>query len=263
MDVVCYVAGHPDDALLFRGEVLYSDLHTPDATVVHIVVSAGDAGRTDGWWQAREQAAVAALRSTLSPDPVLEDTVVVSPQLRSHGIRRYRAPGFACYCLRLPDGNVDGAGFPATQRRTLGKLQTGQVASLPAVDGSTAYQGWSDLRDTLRALIARERQGMATLRPWVNTSDPSRALNPGDHPDHYATADAIDYFARADGLNRAWWVSYDTQQRAANLTGLGLLVKRMLFYSHGYDLQARTGTPANDTEWDWWGAKSYARTETT
>jgi len=260
MDIVFYVATHPDDALLFRGEFLYDDLHLPDVTVVHIVVSAGDAGEADGWWQGRELAAVAALRSTLSPDTLIEETVVVSSPAASHDIQRYGAPGFSCYCLRLPDGNINGAGFGSTGFRTLGKLRDGTIPSLPAVDGSTAYGGWDDLRGTLRAIVAEERQGMATPRPWVNLSDPDRMLNPGDHPDHYATADAINHFAAADSLNRAWWVSYDTQNRPENLDGRGLLNKRMLFYAYGYELQDRTGVPANDTEWTWWGARSYART---
>lgn len=263
MDIVFYIATHADDALLFRGEVLYGDLHTPDVTVAHIVVSAGDAGRTDGWWQARELAAVASLRSTLSPGPLLDETVTVSLPAASHRILRYAAPGFVCYCLRLPDGNVDGGGFATTQFRTLGKLRDGVISSLPAVDGSANYEGWDDLRGTLRAIVALERRGMATARPWVNTSDPDRTLNPGDHPDHYAVADAVNDFAAVDGLNRAWWVSYDTRGRAANLAGRELLTKRMLFYSYGYDLQDRTGAPANDTEWGWWGDRSYARTDAT
>lgn len=51
-DVVFYVCAHTDDALLFRGEGLYTDLHTAGVTTVQVLLTADDAGRTDGWWEA-------------------------------------------------------------------------------------------------------------------------------------------------------------------------------------------------------------------
>ena len=66
-DIVFYVTAHQDDALLFRGEQLYADLlRNPAVRVVHIFTTAGDRGRTDGWWQAREQGVIAALTAFLA-----------------------------------------------------------------------------------------------------------------------------------------------------------------------------------------------------
>lgn len=48
-EVVYYVGAHADDPLLFRGGVRWSDMHLAGVKCVHIITTAGDAGRTDGW----------------------------------------------------------------------------------------------------------------------------------------------------------------------------------------------------------------------
>jgi hypothetical protein len=254
-DSVFYVAGHADDALFFRGEGYFTDLHTPGTTTITIVPSAGDSGRTDGWWQAREAGCVESIVGALSPETVAYGPITVN----GHPIARYSAPGWAAYFLRLPDGNVTGAGFDSTGGRTLGRLQAGTITTLPAVDGSTTYTGWDDVVDTLRAIVTDNRGTSAN--PWINTSDPDPTLNPGDHPDHYAVASAVRAFAGEEGLNRLWWVSYDVQNRPANLSGYALDIKYFLFRLYGWMVFDATGTPPNDQEWAWWGPRSYGRTE--
>jgi hypothetical protein len=254
-DSVFYVATHADDALLFRGEGYFTDLHTPGTTTITIVPSAGDSGRTDGWWQAREAGCVESIVGALSPAPVIYGQVTVN----GHSITRYSAPGWVGYFLRLPDGNTNGAGFPSNGGRTLGKLQAGTIATLPAVDGSTTYSGWDDFVNTLRAIVQVNKG--TTVHPWINTSDHDPTGNPDDHPDHYAVATAVRDFAAADDLNRLWWVSYDTRNRPPNLSGYALDIKYFLFRLYGWMVFDATGTPPNDQEWAWWGPRSYGRTE--
>jgi LmbE family N-acetylglucosaminyl deacetylase len=249
-DVVFFVSAHPDDALLFRGDVLYGDLHIPDYRVVHIVVTAGDAGRTDGWWQVRESGAVDALRATTAPDLVQGGKV----DINGMPVSLYETSYWACYCLRLPDGGLDGNGFPATENRSLSRLQAGQIASLTTVDNSATYSGWQSVPETLKAIFARERLDATTTRPWVNASDHDRTANPNDHPDHYATADALRSFDT--GYSWAWWVSYDSRDRPANVSGFDYDAKRLLFAAYG-----KTTGGVNETEWGWWGARRYQRIE--
>jgi len=257
LPVTFYISGHPDDALFFRGEQLFTDLHSGGVSTVQIVASAGDAGRVDEWWQAREAACVEAMLGTLSPgDPVSTQVMV-----NDHPLQRYARPGWACYFLRLPDGNNrdDVEGFDSTDHLTMGKLQAESIPSLPTVDGSTTYTEWSDLVDTLRSIITRE--GGATPHPWVNTSDPDRGLNPRDHRDHYAVADAVAAFAEADGLNRVWWVSYGVGNKPDNLAGYALDIKWFLVRLYGWALDDLMATPPNEEEWRMWGAKTYFRIE--
>lgn len=51
--VGCYVAAHQDDWQLFRGEQAWADLNTAGVRVVFVHTTAGDAGATNGWWEAR------------------------------------------------------------------------------------------------------------------------------------------------------------------------------------------------------------------
>lgn len=254
-DVTFYAGAHTDDVLLFRGENLFTDLHTPDVRTVHVVLTADDAGRTDGWWEAHEAACIESMAGTLTPGEPRSDRATVN----GHSIQRFSGPTWVVYGMRVPDGNVDGEGFQSTGFRTLGKLRSGEIAALAAIDGSTTYDGWDDFVTTLRGIVSSERG--ATERPWITTADHDRALNPGDHPDHYAGAEAVLEFAEADGLKREWWVSYDVRDREANLVGRPLDIKWFLFRLYGWKNDELIGAPPNEEEWDWWGARSYARTE--
>jgi hypothetical protein len=254
-DVTFYVAAHTDDVLLFLGEALFTDLHTPDVKTVQILITADDAGRTDGWWEAHEAACIESMAGTLTPEAPTSEHVTVN----GHSIQRYIAPTWAVYALRVPDGNVSGEGYPSTGGRTLGRLRSGEITSLPAIDGSTTYDGWDDVVTTLRAIVSSERE--ATARPWISTADHDRALNPDDHPDHYAVAEAVLEFAQADDLNRQWWVSYDVRNRPANLVGYSHDIKWFLFRLYGWKTDELIGTPPNEEEWKWWGERSYSRTE--
>lgn len=261
--VVYYVSAHPDDVLLFRGEVLHGDLHWDDVRVVNIVTTAGDAGRIDDWWWAREHGLVDSCARTtgeeFTPEPV---------PVNGHTVMCYRAASWRCYFLRLPDGNVDGEGFASTGYQSLAKLRDGAIGGMDTLPTAAVaqehYSSWSDVVTTLRAIVDRDREDATNPSPWLNASDHDRGLNPGDHPDHYATADAVAEFAADDGLNRAWWVSYDTANRPPNLSGEPLTAKRGQYYEGYVELVTRImgSAPAEaDPEWNRWGAKSYSRGE--
>ncbi|GAA5166174.1 MULTISPECIES: PIG-L family deacetylase [Amycolatopsis] len=240
-----YFAAHADDALLFRGNQLFADEHTRGAQVVHVTTTGGDAGRTDGWWQAREQGLVDALNATAGDPPVTTETIT----LGGRALTRYRAANWFLYPLRLPDGGLDGQGFGLG---SLTMLRDGRLGALTPLDGSTPYQGWPAVVATLRAIVAGHRDSGET--PWLNVADPDPARNPGDHPDHYATAAAADAIADADRASAWFWTGYDTKNRPANLDGLALEAKRFLFAAYGW----RTGGP-DETEWGWWGPRDYGR----
>lgn len=245
-EVSYYVSAHPDDAILFRGEQLYEDLHTPGVEVVHVCVSAGDGGRTDGYWQRREQGLVRAMAGTMDPNGVRQDTVLLGGRL----VTRYAGRGWWLYCLRLPDGGLNGQGHGAYGGQAVPKLRSAGVP-VRSVDGAADYPTWATLTETLRAIVQAHRTPGSF---WVNSSDPSTALNPGDHPDHYAVANAVQTVANQEGLNRWWWVSYATQNRPPNLGGLPLEQKRFLFALYGW-----WSDKPNELEWTWWGDKSYGR----
>lgn len=269
-----YVTAHQDDALLFRGEQLYADLlRNPAVRVIHIFTTAGDRGRTDGWWQAREQGAVAALTASLAAaacnlpvnfwpgNPFGFGAHCVT--VNNHLIHGYIFGNSISYFLRLPDGGVNNSGFASTGYQTLSKLRDGMIATIHAVDGSATYTSWSDFCATLRLLMAQEANVSQNPHPWVSASDYDQALDPHGHPDHYATGDALRTFV-AGTYNRLWWVSYDTANRPPNLAGPALANKRCLFCTYSFATQIRMSlsnifAPPKDGEWRAWGNKSYAR----
>lgn len=54
-NVCFYVVAHQDDWQIFRGDQAYADYnYTSDVKIVFIYTTSGDAGATDGWWEARE-----------------------------------------------------------------------------------------------------------------------------------------------------------------------------------------------------------------
>jgi hypothetical protein len=268
-----YVGGHQDDWELFRGNAAAKDLSNPAAKAVFIYATAGDAGRTDGWWEARERGAVAAVRKAIGPAPLIVDVA----RFNDHPVVRYSSGNSTSYFLRLPDGRYRaGTGYPAYRNESLSRLRDGGKP-VSAVDNSTTYRSWTDFWQTLRAIMEHERSGVpAGTHPWVHAPDyagvdnshqdcDARAsCNRCDHPDHVAVGEALREFVSGT-YNRAWWVGYDTQNRPENLTGAEFARKGEVFFAYSAAVLAETtlnGNPAPPDleEWHAWGARDYVRT---
>jgi GlcNAc-PI de-N-acetylase len=271
--LVFYIGAHQDDWELFRGNAAMKDLADASTRVVFIYASAGDAGRTDGWWEARERGALAAVRSGIGQAPVTIDHVRVN----DHVVLRYSCRNSASYVLRLPDGRYQfGKGYPATNNESLTQLRDDGKA-ISAVDKSATYRTWADFRQTLQSIMDLERTMVpSAVHPLVNAPDYFGVDNshqdcqkPGtcnacDHPDHLAVADALRQFV-AGVYNRAWWVGYDTQTRPENLAADEFMRKGRAFFAYSAAVLQETtasGKPveANLGEWRAWGARDYYRT---
>ena len=267
-----YVSGHPDDWQLFRGNAAYDDLADPRTRVVFVYATAGDAGRTDGWWEARERGALASVRAGLGPTPLRLQTATFN----GHAITRYVSPTTASYFLRLPDGRAwDGTGYAPSPRSLSGLRGAGQPVT--AVDGSTTYASWDDFQRTLQAILDHERARVpADAHPWLYAPDYAGTdnghadcrtrpgCNPCDHPDHKAVGDALRSFA-AGTYRRGWWVSYDVQNRPENLGTEAFARKGRVFFAYAEavrDETARNGAavPPDLEEWRLWGGRDYVRT---
>lgn len=244
--------------MLFRGDAAYRELRSPATKVVFIYTTGGDAGWTDGWWEAREQGAVAAVRSVLKPAPVTLDVA----KLNGHPIIRYTGPNNASYFLRLPDGNVKtGKGYPWTGYESLAQLRDGG-RRITAVDKSTSYESWADLWQTLAAIVARERTQASGARAILNASDYDATCNPRDHIDHRTTGAAVRMFA-AD-YDRVWFVGYDTKNRPVNLKRPAFTDKYSVFLAYSRAAYLASSLNGHATEmkyWEWqlWGPRSYSR----
>jgi hypothetical protein len=215
---------------------------------------------------------VAAVRAAIGPAPLRIDVA----RFNDHPILRYTCRNTASYFLRLPDGkNRDGKGYPSDNYESLSQLRdSGKPVS--ALDKSTTYKTWKDFWQTLQAIMDYERsQVPAASHPWVNAPDYGSidnthqdckspgVCNPCDHPDHKGMADALRQFV-AGTYNRAWWVSYDSQNRAENLDGEKFAHKGEVFFAYATAVFAETMANGNAAqpdleEWRAWGARDYVR----
>ena len=173
--VVFYVCAHQDDWELFGGEQLSLDLEALTARpggdystdgdkikAVIIYTTAGDAGLTNGWWEARERGALLAARSAYKGRSLRLTQHVTHTS--AHPILRYDFTDWdgdvriSSYHMRLPDGRWEpdgggGEGYPP-RFQSLARLKSGAIDSIQAVDGSTIYAtdhditGWDDFRNT-------------------------------------------------------------------------------------------------------------------
>lgn len=208
-----YFTAHPDDFVLFMNP--YLDVARNDTTAIFVFVTAGDAGLGKGptgapYYAARENGALRAIRFMAD----VYDTTVASPvtgtvKLAGHSIRRVTYKNTVTYFLRLPDGAVEGVGYPISSYASLMKLKTGETTSMRAVDGSTTYKGWNDLVATLTALVRKEAAGSSNV--WLDVHEADPVLSPGDHSDHQATGLAVSAIQPSlPCTNIAYYVGYAT-----------------------------------------------------
>jgi hypothetical protein len=244
-----YVVAHQDDWQLFYGHQAFADLSEPNSRVIFIYTTAGDAGQSEEWWRARERGAIAAQSIGCgSPSPEVRN-------INGHEITVYDAGSFVSYHMRLPDGHPEGAGFPATGHASLRKLQTCEISTIAAIDGSARYAGWNDFLSTLTAIFEREGSPPNT---WVNAADWSWTCSPDDHSDHKATADALRECLAGD-FNRLWFATYSNKDRPANLSGPALHDKESLWLAYKQHVAPLADLEFLSWEWDVWGAKNYYR----
>lgn len=212
--IVFYIVAHQDDWQLFGGEHAFADLQRGDRKVVFIHTTAGDAGETSGYWEAREQGAIASARAGALAGRTSQGMAGRTSQGMAgctsqgtagrtsqrverggHPVVRIQCGCATLYFLRLPDGSPDGTGYEATGEQSLSRLRD-SGAPIAAVDGSTTYGTWRDFVDTLAAIVAHERAGLEGAPVQFHAADPSPATNPGDHADHTATSEAVQEIAR-------------------------------------------------------------------
>jgi hypothetical protein len=218
-----YFAAHEDDWQLFMNPSAFEDVNGGAAKTVFVHLTAGDAGLGMGqggrkypFYLARENGAETAIRFMADADSTPTEETVARPAFNGHPIYRIGYRNAVGYFLRVPDGDGSGAGYQATGFQSLKRLAGGENDTLSAIDGSTAYHGWSDLVATVRAILQYERGGATLVQ--INVADPDPRNNPNDHSDHVMTAKAaLDAVSSLACVRRVYYVDYASAQLAENL----------------------------------------------
>lgn len=221
--VAFYFAAHEDDWQLFMNPSAFHDVLDANVKVVFIHTTAGDAGlgtntggRKHSYYAARENGAESAIRFMADSDnraPV--ETRVSAPALNGRPIRRVTYRNTVAYFLRLPDGGTEGDGYAETGRQSLRRLAREEIRTLTAVDGSASYSSWRDLTATIGAIVESERGQASTVSLHVPERD--TGINPGDHPDHYMTAQAALDATDRLSADRLHYLGYSSVKWPENL----------------------------------------------
>ena len=222
--VAFYFGAHPDDWQLFMNPNAYLDVHNPSNKVVFVYVTAGDAGlglgnggRSQPYYLARENGAKLSVRFMADAAKAPESPTDSIASISGHKIQRWVYRNTVSYFMRLPDGNPQGTGYVATAEQSLKRLHEGAIRTMTSIDDSATYQGWNDLRTTLRKLIEHERGTATNL--WVNIPDTDVEKNVGDHADHQHMAQGVlEAIKDLPWIHKALYLDYVTADLAENMT---------------------------------------------
>jgi len=225
-NVSFYIVPHADDWQLFMQPNARNDLIDNNKKVVYIFTTAGDAGKEDIYWKAREEGAKSSIRCCLLPFGSLNESSGTK-MFHSHNINYWTCNNVISYFMRLPDGNMDGNGFARYKHHSLSKFATAKIDTLTSVDDSTTYSSWQNLQETLADIIETESTGYATAS--VNYLDPSVTANPNDHPDHIATGNAIQNLKNISQFQQVLFLGYSLRNSYARIEETDFFWKTMMF----------------------------------
>ena len=250
-----YVHAHQDDWQLFMGDRTSQSVAT-GGKVVFIYTTAGDAGSGDvRYWTTRETGSQASVDVITGSGT----WTCANETINGHPIRRCaKGAGLVVsYFMRMPDGNTTGDGFGFGSLKRLRDLNT----PTSAIDQSTTYTSWSDFHTTLRDLIDLESGEAGPSDLVVHAPDDDRIANVGDHPDHFATGDAVRDASRSRAWSLAWYVGYHTRDLAPNISQAALDTKRAEFVAYDNVMaNAGFGSLMGSTDYQAWLQRTYVRT---
>ncbi len=228
-EISFYVVAHADDWQIFLNPNVYNDLVAPHSKVVFIITTAGDAGAAETYWTAREEGCKSSIRFCLAPLLTFSESSG-SRNINQHAITYWSANNATCYFLRLPDGNLDGNGFPAYNNQSLSRLREGLISRITALDYSNTYNSWADFYTTLQTIIRFESQGKPDI--WINYLNPDTELNTNDHTDHITTGQAIQNMPIISTLRQALFIGYSNSDTQENLSAKNLFWKAGMFAAY-------------------------------
>jgi hypothetical protein len=236
------VVAHEDDDLLFMNPDIRSEI-LAGGTVRVVYVTAADSGRTDGYWQHREEGILAAYPRLLgvSDSWIEADLDVLGKPVKVRTL--VARPTVSVAFLRLPNGSPSGAGNPSQGFASIEKLWIGMIPSMTTVDDAGTYSR-QDLVDVLAALMEQfEAASVVTLDSsglYASRRDGGVGTDfVGEHSDHVFSAffayKAQQQISREHGLRM--YRAYDIGGEPANVSTADHQIKWDAFCAYAeYDM---------------------------
>ncbi|KAL5334975.1 putative deacetylase LmbE-like domain-containing protein [Aspergillus crustosus] len=248
------IVAHPDDDFLFLNPDILHDIAN-GFTVRTVYLTSGDAGQTSEYWTSRQAGALAAYAQMAGVDGVWEETDVGVPDKDIPLYTLRDNPNVSLAFLHIPDGSIDGNGFPLTGQESLEKLWKDEIPRIGTVDDSGTSYSKQELIDTLEYII--------------NDFDPD-SLNSLDYLHDYGTGDHSDHTSVGLFTNTAAIPSvfpgsviayrgYPIKDEPNNVDGDDLARKKDAFYTYAaYDAEVCASDAAcAGKEYELWLPKLY------
>ena len=232
------IVAHQDDDILFMNPDIMHDIQM-GYCVRTVYVTAGDDGGGKFYWLSREQGSEAAYAAMLGvPDIWVQRTVELSVHEYVIVANIRGNTKISLIFMNLPDGNLQGQGFSASNHESLAKLESGRINTLHTVDGQSYYSS-TQLTDALDDLIDIYQTSLIrTLASYISLKFP-------DHSDHVSVGwyvkQAYKQYESQQYANRVvipleFYIGYPIHALPANVSGAQLSQKEMIFLTYAkYD----------------------------
>lgn len=225
------IVAHEDDDLLFMNPSVMQDINS-GRCITTVYITAGDAGiRGEPYWQARERGSEAAYSSMLGTDNIwVHRTVKLGNEQFVEVVSPKGSLQVTLIFLRLPDGNLFGQGYKASNFESLENLELGGIKSLHAADKQSKYSA-QELVEAIGKLIN-------TFKPSkINTQAPQNtSLRSPDHSDHLATGRfaerAFELYQDREGVLFEQYLAYPVRDFPQNVFGDELAGKTKAFLEY-------------------------------
>lgn len=253
------VVAHQDDDLLFMSPDHIHAYRAGDCLRT-VYLTAGDAGIRKSYWSAREKGSQNAydILDGPSKDIWLENVVRLNDHQTVIVDNPKDNPRISLIFMRLPDGNVNGSGFPAYNYSSLRRLENGKSNKLYSVDGQSSYTS-QELVDALAKLISFYHPDEIDAQAPVNMSE----VHP-DHSDHllagaYTRSALLQYATKNTAPIIKYYIGYPIDQSPENVSGQDYTDKADMFYSYAkYDgFVCQTVARCKGGPYDKWLRRQY------
>jgi LmbE family N-acetylglucosaminyl deacetylase len=228
------IVAHEDDDLLFMNPDLMHDIKDGHC-IRTLYVTSGDAGGGNLYWLGREMGSEAAYSSMIGTNEAwIQRTVKLNDHVFITIANPSRNNNISLIFLHLPDGNIKGQGFKASNHESLAKLDSGGLEKVQSTDGQSEYTS-DELIATLSTLMHTYQP--AEIRTQANFID----MTHPDHSDHMAvgrfTKKAYTQYEEKQFENRVnipikFYIGYPIHDLPENVTGDDLAQKENAFMAY-------------------------------
>jgi len=226
-----YFVPHQDDWQLFMNPQVGRDIRDANCKTIIIHTTAGDAGNKKEYWQAREEGALASVKMNIIMTGTVCKVSKSSKSFNGKNISQTTIGSCTCYFLRLPDGAADGSGFAHYSFQSLKKFKKNQIMQLTTVDGKNKYKNWSELIETVEAILDLE---LSIVKDdiMLNILDSDGEFNPNDHCDHIYSSILLCNTKFYNLYAKRAFLTYCTYYKDEDLKGEELVWKVGMFIAY-------------------------------